>query len=163
MSSESELLRIAKIMQRVQRQCTGYYCGYTFKAQPTGKKYLRGVAESLNYMTAGLEDKTAGQQWHRITHRMLTDLQHRVMKRTAPEEWNLAAYYHEHDITRAEFLRTYDAADFKGRQLVQRLEDEVKKKSQRVSLKVIPTAADQSKQKWFSGGVLHKQPEEYVG
>ena len=28
---------VSKITQRIQRLCTGYYCGYTFKSQPVGK------------------------------------------------------------------------------------------------------------------------------
>ena len=32
---------VSKITQRVQRLCTGYYCGYTFKSQPVGWKALQ--------------------------------------------------------------------------------------------------------------------------
>ena len=94
---------ISKLAQRTQRQCTGYYCVCTFKPQPVGQKFVRLAAESLNYLEPKLEDKSAGQRWHRITHRVLIDQQHRRMRRTAPEEWNLAANYHEHDVTKAEF------------------------------------------------------------
>ena len=33
---------------------------------------------------AGMKDKRVGQQWHRITGRVLSDLQHRSTLRTAP-------------------------------------------------------------------------------
>ena len=36
------------------------------------------------------------------------------MRRTAPEEWNLAVNYHEHDVRAAEFIRTYMSIDFNG-------------------------------------------------
>ena len=94
--------------------------------QPVGKKYLRGVAESLSYLNTGMQDKTPGQQWHRITHRVLTDLQHKIIRRTAPEEWNLAAYLKDHDPTSAEFVHTYVSVDFKGGVLRRRLEAEMK-------------------------------------
>ena len=32
---------VSKLAQRVLRETTGYYCGYTFKRQPVGKKTLR--------------------------------------------------------------------------------------------------------------------------
>ena len=68
----SETKGVSKLAQRAQREATGYYCGYTFKAQPTGKRYLKGAAESLNYLTTGLDDKSVSKQWHRISHRVLT-------------------------------------------------------------------------------------------
>ena len=71
-------------------------------------------------MTTGLQDKAAGQKWHRITHRVLTDFQHRSMLRPAAEEWNLAANWHEQDPKNAEFLRTYMSRDFPGWQLLNR-------------------------------------------
>ena len=59
-----QFIKVAsRIAQRSQRNCTAYYCGYTFKGQPTGKKCLRGLAESLNYLTAGMKDKAPGQQY----------------------------------------------------------------------------------------------------
>jgi len=94
---------INKLAQRVQREATGYYCGYTFKGQPVGRKYLRAAAESMNYLTTGMEDKTHGQQWHRITHRLYLEFQHRCMARTAPEESNLSAQWHDHDVRMPSF------------------------------------------------------------
>ena len=76
-------------------------------------------------MHADMGAKSEGQKWHRITHRVFTDFQHRCMRRTAAEEWNLAANYHEQDITTAEFLRTYMSVDFPGGALLRRLENEV--------------------------------------
>ena len=131
---------LSKLAQRAQREATGYYCGYTFKRQPVGTKYLRTIGESLNYMTAGMQDKTSGQKWHRITHRILTEFQHRIVARTAPEEWNLASRWHDQDPTVAEFMRTYMSAEFPGGQLVQRLEMEEKQLEQRDWQKVLPTA-----------------------
>ena len=105
---------ISKLAQRTQRQCTAYFCGYTFKKQPPGRRFIRLAAESLNYLEPKLRDKSAGQRWHRLTHRMLIDQQHRCMRRTAPEEWNLAVNYHEQDVTTAEFIRTYMSIAFNG-------------------------------------------------
>ena len=125
-TSGKDIKVMAKLAQRVQRQCTGYYCGYTFKAQPIGRKFLRLVGESLSYLEPTLSEKTAGQRWHRVTHRILTDFQHRCMRRTAAEEWNLATNYHDQDVTNAEFFISYTLIEFNGKQLVRRLQMEQK-------------------------------------
>eukprot|EP00973_Karenia_brevis_P088271 12240055-Karenia_brevis.AAC.1 len=63
--------------QRAQRQCTSYYCGYSFKVQPVGKNQLRLATDSLNYLEESLpREKGIPRKWHRITHRVLVDLQH---------------------------------------------------------------------------------------
>ena len=89
-------------------------------------------------MSTGLADKTPGQQWHRVSHRVLQDSQHRCMLRTAPEEVNLAANAHERDVTNAEFVRTFRSQDFPGRQLVKRLEHERSEEEERSVNKVVP-------------------------
>ena len=134
---------LSKLAQRAQREATGYYCGYTFKRQPIGTNFLQSVGESMNYLTTGMADKTAGQKWHRITHRVLTDFHHRMMTRTAPEESNLAAYWNDHDPTAAEFTRTYMLIDFQGGQLLQRLKDEERRAQQKTWQRVVPKAKDQ--------------------
>ena len=86
------------------------------------------------------ENKTCsitGQRWNRITNRLLVDRQHRCSTRTAPEEWNLATFHHDQDVTNAEFLRTYRSVDFPGGQLVQRLEDELKRSNAHTARKVV--------------------------
>ena len=76
--AEAENTKVISIVaQRAQREATGYYCGYTFTAQPVGRRYHKAAAENLNYLKTGMADKSAAQQWHRITHRVLTDFQHR--------------------------------------------------------------------------------------
>ena len=37
MLSQVNIKTVAKLAQRVQREATGYYCGYTFKGQVTGR------------------------------------------------------------------------------------------------------------------------------
>ena len=131
---------LSKLAQRAQREATGYYCGYTFKRQPVGMKYLHAMAQSYDSMEPGLANKTRGQIWHRVLHRLLADFQHRSMVRTAPEEWNLAANWHDHDPTAAEFVRTYRSIDFPGGALLQRLEMEETQRRRVEISKVIPTA-----------------------
>ena len=115
-----------------------FVTGYTFKAQLAGKRELKAAGECLNYMSTGLADKTPGQQWHRVSHRVLQDAQHKCMLRTAPEEVNLAANAHEHDVTNAEFVRTFRSQDFPGGQLVKRLEHERSEEDDRSVKKVVP-------------------------
>ena len=83
---------------------------------------LQAAAGSLNYVGAVLQDKRPGHQWHRITNRVIQDLQHRCMLRTAPEEFNLSVNRHDHDVLNAEFIRTYMAKKSPGGALLRRLE-----------------------------------------
>ena len=113
---------VSRLAQRVQREATGYYCGYTFKGQSIGKKYLLKASQSLDYMTPELECKSAAQRMRRVSNRMFTDMMHRCTARPAAEEWKLATYAHDQDVTNAEFVRTFMSVVFPGGQLVQRLE-----------------------------------------
>ena len=87
-------------------------------------------------------EKTPAQQWHRATHRALLDLEHRCMRRTAAEEWNLATNVHGQDCTSAEFVRTFMSAEFNGRALLAKHESEKKKKSM-VTTKVLPAMKEE--------------------
>ena len=89
-----------------------------------------------------MEPKTASQKYHYISHRMLQDMQHRCMARTAPEEWNLAADYGEHDVKSAEFIRTYRTQDFQGGVLLRRYEAEVSDSGSRSMKKALPKIAE---------------------
>ena len=53
---------------------------------------------------------------------MLGDLEFRGHARPATEEFNLAAYYDEQDVCRAEFLRTFTTVAFLGGELLNREE-----------------------------------------
>ena len=133
---------LAKIAQRACRECTGYHSGYTFKRQPIGVKYLDAASDTLNYVTEGMESKTANQKYHYITHRMLQDTQHRCIARTTPEEWNLAANWNKHDVKSAEFMRTYMNKDFQGSLLLRRHEAERSCESTRNIKKQLPAKGD---------------------
>ena len=116
------MIKEAKIGQRAQREATGYYCGYTFKRQPVGRHALEATSQTLDFVEASLKGRTEGQQWHRVSNRVLQDLQHRCMVRPTTEEFNLAVNAHEQDVTNAEFIRTYMSQAFFGGQLLRRLE-----------------------------------------
>ena len=78
---------VCKLAQRVQRECTGYFCGYTFKGQPVGDSHIKKIAKSCDYVRhSDMKDKSVAQIHHRISHRVFHDLQYRCMLRTAPEE-----------------------------------------------------------------------------
>ena len=64
----ADIKRIRKLSQRAQREATGYFCGYNFKKQPVGRRFLKAAAESLSYLTTDMQEKSAAQQWHRISH-----------------------------------------------------------------------------------------------
>jgi hypothetical protein len=86
-----------------------------------------------------MHEKRIAAQWHRISSRVLQDLQHRTTIRTAPEETNLAANIHPHDATAAEFIRTYMSKSFPGARLARR--EELERESTvmtRASLRTVP-------------------------
>ena len=103
-----------------------------------GQFEAKATAECLNYMSAGLADKRPGQQWHRISHRVLHDMQHRFMVRPATEDFNLAVHHNDHDVTNAEFIRTYRSCDFAGKALVRRWELETGGRQEMTLPKVLP-------------------------
>ena len=128
----------SKLAQRAQREATGYYCGYTSKRQPAGQFELKATAQCLDYVGSGLADKRVGQQWHRITQRTLSDLQHKCALRPATEEVNLSANLHEQDVTNAEFLRTFRSAVLPGAAYIKALEQEEARQEDRYFMKVLP-------------------------
>ena len=95
-----------------------------------------------------MADKTEGQKWHRITHRALLDWQHRVMRRTAPEEWNLSANHQESDVKNAEFMRTYMSENFPGQTLLRRLERE-HSSQESTGYKKLPDRDSSQPEKWL--------------
>ena len=60
------------------------------------------------------------------------------MLRTAPEEFNLAANVHVHDVTAAEFIRTYQSQSFPGGRLVRLHDAEKARTAERVVLRRVP-------------------------
>ena len=108
-----------------------YYCGYTFKGQTVGRKYLLLASKSYDYMEPGLESKTDGQRRHRVLNRLFTDMHHRCCARTAAEEVNLAANSHDQDVCNAEYSRTCEHVDFPGGQFVKLLEHEEARSKER--------------------------------
>ena len=136
------LKTVSKIAQRVQRESTGYYCGYTFKGQAIGRKYLLKASKSLDYLTDALENKTAAQRMHHITNKCFSDMFHRCCSRPTAEEWNLAAFWHPQDVTNAEFQRTWRSVAFPGAQLVHRLEHEMSSTAKSTVTKLLPPPKD---------------------
>ena len=140
---------ICKLAQRVQRECTGYFCGYTLKVQPVGDSHIKKIAVCFDYMRhSNLKDKSVPQIHHRISHKVFLELAHRCMLRTAPEEWNLASNYHPNDVTNAEFLRTYRNVVFPSWHLRQRLLLECSADSTAKCKKVVPSVLPTTSEKY---------------
>ena len=133
---------MAKMAQRASRECCGYHSGYTFKRQPIGAKYLNAAAETLNYVNAKMQQKSANQKYHYMSHRVLQDLQHRCITRPAAEEWNLAVNLHSQDVKSAEFFRAYRSQEFPGGVLARRLEAEQAQRDRGDIKKVLPKIGD---------------------
>ena len=66
-------------------------------------------------------------------------MHHRCCARPTAEEWSLATFWDEQDVTNAEFQRTFMSCTFPGGQLVRRLEDEMQRANNTVT-KVIPSS-----------------------
>ena len=109
-----------------------------FQTPAGGLMYLKAVGEAYNHVEESYKTKTVAQQWHRISHCVLTDSQHRCMVRTAPKEWNLASQLRPHNPTAAEFVCLYRSHDFTVRVLLDRLEKE-EKKLKRKEIKKVKT------------------------
>ena len=137
MLDKLSLKTVSKIAQRVQRESTGYYCGYTFKGQMIGKKYLLKAAQSLDYLADTLEHKSDAQRMHHVTNKCLSDMFHRCCARPAAEEFNLATFWHTQDPTNAEFQRTWRTVVFPGSQLLDKLEQEMGRASTGTVRKVL--------------------------
>ena len=133
-----DIKMVARLAQRVQREATGYYCGYTFKGQVVGRKFLLQASKSFDSMTDKLDSRSDAQRMHSVTNRCFSDMHHRCCARPTAEEWNLATFWDDQDVTNAEFQRTFMSCNFPGGQLVRRLEDEMERASNTVT-KVIPS------------------------
>jgi hypothetical protein len=114
------LRRMISSAQRAQRNTTGYYCGYIQKRQPIGKFELKQAALNLQFLKNSISHRSNAQQYHHAANRMLGDLEYRGHVRPATEEFNLASNYCETDVTNAEFIRTFQTADFYGGNLIRR-------------------------------------------
>ena len=138
MLDKLSLQLVSKIAQRVQRECTGYYCSYTFKGQAIGRKYLLLASRSLDYLSDLLEKKTPQQRMHHVTNKCFSDMFHRCCSRPTAEEYNLSAFWDPHDVTNAEFQRTWQSVAFPGAQLLAKLEQEMSKASTVPVKKILP-------------------------
>ena len=63
----------ARKAMKAGRLATGYFCGYTFKAQVSNKKALDVACKALCYANESFEGKTRGQQLHRLLVRTMSD------------------------------------------------------------------------------------------
>ncbi len=89
-----------------------------------GRFELKASAECLSFVAAKIKDRRPGQQMHRVTNRVVTDLTQRCTLRLATEEFNLCVNMDEHDVTNAEFIRTFRSDNFPGGLLVRRWKQE---------------------------------------
>lgn len=69
-----EVVRImAKKAMQAGRLATGYFCGYTFKAQISNRKALDVACKALCFASESFQGKTRGQQLHRLVVRTMSD------------------------------------------------------------------------------------------
>ena len=114
------LKKLVAIAQRAQRNTTGSFTGYIAKRQPVGKFELRQAPLNLQYLCKAIQSKSNKEQFHRLANRVFGDLEFRGHARPSTEEFNLAANSHPHDVTAAEFIRTFRVQSFHGSHLLMR-------------------------------------------
>jgi len=114
LKDETMLRRLASAIAKAAKATTGYFGGYTAKYQPVGQYELDQCARTLNLLAHKIKNKSPYAQFVRVTSRLMTDLYGKGICRTLPEEFNLSTNMHKHDSTAAEFLRTYEAREFRG-------------------------------------------------
>ena len=95
--------------------------GYTFKGQPVGKKVFQAANKSLQYFGHHLEKQEEHKRYRKATVRTIGDFHHSTTTRPMTEEFLLSMYAEEHDVTAAEFIRTYQSVDFPGFRFLQQL------------------------------------------
>jgi hypothetical protein len=125
------------IAQKAGKQTTGYFAGYTVKRQPVGTYEMQQSTESLNTLRAQIRDDKPLRQVARVTNRILSDLEVKGTLRSAPEEFNLAMNMETHDVTAAEFIRTYQSVDFCGKDILMRLEREQRRAPGSISVSMM--------------------------
>ena len=116
------MVTMVRAAQRAQRNTTGYCTGYIQKRQPVGKFELRQASMNLRFLAKTIQHRSNRQQYHHVANRMLGDLEFRGHARPATEEFNLASNHDNHDVTKAEFLRTFATRTFSGAELLRREE-----------------------------------------
>ena len=82
---------------RAAKQLVGYFCGYTTKRQVVGKYELDQSANSMNLLSESLKKECGARQLARVTNRMLSDLQCRVARWSAPTSRNGTCHNVEYD------------------------------------------------------------------
>ena len=83
---------------------SGYYMGYTFKGQPVGKRAIKLVDKSFEYLVRNLEDTPEEKRFRRTAIRSMVSFHHSTTSRPATETL-LSMYVSDTDVTSAEFIR----------------------------------------------------------
>ena len=141
---ERSIKVVQKLAQRASREMTGYHSGYTYKAQRTQKGTLDTAFQSLTYFEKNLQDKEPAAKYRRTVTKTAADFYHHTTARASTEEFNLAMNVSEHDVSQAEFIRTYRDEDFRGGALLRRYEFEKQHATKTLEVaKVLPTREGQ--------------------
>ena len=88
----SDIYRLCKITHRASREMSGYYMGYTFKGQPVGKKAIKLVDKSFEYLVRSLDDLPDEKRFRRTAIRSMVAFHHSTTIRPATEETLLSMY-----------------------------------------------------------------------
>ena len=123
-AGRADIHRLCKITHRAAREMSGYYMGYTFKGQPVGKKAIKLVDKSFEYLVRNLEDTPEEKRFRRTAIRSMVSFHHSTTSRPATEETLLSMYVSDTDPTSAEFIRLYTNTEFYGTCLLRALERE---------------------------------------
>ena len=117
-----QLLRLCKVLYRASQEMSGYYLGYSFKGQPVGKKALKLVDKSFEYLVGSLGAVPEHARFRHTAIRTMVNFHHSTTSRPATEETLLSMFVDDHDVKNAEFLRLYVNVDFHGSCLLGALE-----------------------------------------
>ena len=116
------LLHLSKAISRASREMSGYYMGYTFKGQPVGKKALKLVDKSFEYLGRSLNAVESHKRFRHTAIRTMITYHHSTTSRPTTEEALLSMYVNDNDVTNAEFNRLYVNKEFDGSCLLRALE-----------------------------------------
>ena len=105
-------LDLAYEVQVGQAVTAGYFGGYSAKMQDIGRRELWALEQAVERKAASKPETSENQAFKDYARRLLKDLDGQGIIRTAVETTNLAVHNSEHDILRAECIRTFPSVSF---------------------------------------------------
>ena len=117
--------RVAFATQNAQTMQNGYQTSYMVKVPRAGSYELQKCINKMYNLRDRIDQRSGSDQLRAVTRRMVTDLECNGTLRGAVEGFNLCAFFHEHDSTAQECVRTFMTVSLPGNAFLHRLDTEL--------------------------------------